>query len=126
MPCVNVNVQVVGDDFVGDVGLPKMLGDAVKCGRLHVETVGLGAQILQEISGIDVRRHETVGGVKLPVNRIRYRYRQRVGEHRVAEKSRTAGDNLGDAQYAPDRCGVRTRRPDVQHGEILVLVFLHE
>ena len=55
LPCGDVNVQVVGDDLVGDVGLPEMFGDGIERGGLHVEAVGLGGQIFQEISGIDVR-----------------------------------------------------------------------
>ena len=126
LPGGEIDVEVVGDDLEGDVGLAEVLGDGVERGRLHIEAVGLLRQPLQELGRIDVRRDETVGGEELAVGGFGRVDGQTVEEHRVVEESSAAGDDLGDANQRPHGGGVRPGSADVHDGEIFVLMLLHE
>ena len=126
LPGGEIDVEVVGDDLEGDVGLAEVLGDGVERGGLHVEAVGLLSQALQEIGGIDVRGDEAVGGEELAVGGFGRLDGQAVEEHRVIDEGGAAGDDLGDADQRPHRRGMRPGGADVHDGEILVLMLLHE
>jgi len=68
---------------------------------------------LQELGGIDMRRHEAVGREELPVGSLRRHHRQTVEEHRVVDEGGATGDDFRDADQRPHGRGVRTGGADV-------------
>ena len=103
LPGGDVYVEVVGDDFEGDVRLSVVVCDGEERGGLHVEAVGGFFQMLQEISRIDVRGDETVGREKLAVDGLGRVDGQSVGEHGVVKELSTSGNDLRDAHQAAHR-----------------------
>ena len=85
-----------------------MLCNGIKRRGFHVETVGFCGQMFQEISGIDSRGDEAVGGEKFGSWEFREVGWGSVGEHRVVEKIPAAGDDFRDMQQTAHRGGVRT------------------
>ena len=126
LPGGEIDIEMVGDDFEGDVGLPEVFGDAVEGRGLHVEAVGTGGEVLQELGRIDVRGNETVGGKEFSIGGVRNLHGQVVEEHRVVEEGCAARHNPGDADNASHGRDVCAGGADVQDGELFVSVLLHE
>ena len=100
LPSGKIDIEVVGDDFKGDVRFPKMVRDGEEGGGFHVEAVSSFLQMLQEISRIDVRGDETVGREKLAVDGLGRVDGQSVGEHGVVKELGTSRNELRDAHQA--------------------------
>ena len=113
LPGGDVYVEVVGDDFEGDVRLSVVVCDGEERGGLHVEAVGGFLQMLQEISRIDVRGDETIGGEEFAVDGLGCVDGQSVGEHGAVKELSTSGNDLRDPNQASHRNRMCTGCSDI-------------